>query len=387
MRSMAWSGISKASLTPASLAEDEGRFIPLPSGEGPRVREGIGKAGRREQSHGKRRTVFAKLSQGLCRKTFAAGTACFLASLSIAIHAADTYPQRAVRVIIPFPPGGAGDILGRMVTVRLTEAFGQQFINDNRPGGGQVIATELAARANPDGYTLFLASATHAINPSLLKKLPYDSVRDFSFITLVADSPLLCVATPGLGAGNLKELIAIAKSKPGRINYATSGPGTGGHLAVELIKYNAGIDMLHVPYKGAAPALTDVIGGQVQFMCTSPLAVLPHVKSGRLRAIAMTSSKRSRAAPEIPTVAEQGLAGYQASLWYQLLAPARTPEPVLQRVHGEVTRILKFPDFIEQLAAQGGEPLGSTPQEARRFTQAEIDRWSNLIRKMNISAQ
>ncbi len=315
--------------------------------------------------------------------------------LAITAHAADTastgsgqaYPQRAVRVLIPFPPAGAGDILGRMVTVRLTEAMGQQFINDNRPGGGQVIATELAARANPDGHTLFLASATHAINPALLKKLPYDSVKDFSFITLVADSPLLCVANPALGASNLKELIAIAKSKPGRINYATSGPGTGGHLAVELIKYNAGIDMVHVPYKGAGPALTDVIGGQVQVMCTSPLAVLPHAKSGRLRAIAMTSAKRSRAAPEIPTVAEQGFPGYQASLWYQMLAPAQTPAPVVQRLHAEITRILKLPDFIEQLAAQGGEPLGSTPQEARRFTQAETERWTTLIRKTNISAQ
>ncbi|HTD91847.1 MAG TPA: tripartite tricarboxylate transporter substrate-binding protein, partial [Burkholderiales bacterium] len=162
---------------------------------------------------------------------------------------------------------------------------------------------------------------------------------------------------------------------------------TGGHLAVELMKYNAGIDMVHVPYKGAGPALTDVIGGQVQFMCTSPLAVLPQVKGGRLRAIAMTSSKRSRAAPDIPTVAEQGLAGYQASLWYQMLAPANTPEAILKRLHTEILRVLKLPDFIEQLAAQGGEPTGSTPQEARRFTQAEIERWLNLIRKTNISAQ
>ena len=316
--------------------------------------------------------------------SLAAGLSALLALMA---HAAEPYPQRAVRVIIPFPPAGAGDILGRMVTARLTQVFDQQFINDNRPGGGQVIATELAARANPDGHTLFLASATHAINPALLKKLPYDSVKDFSFITLVADSPLLCVANPGLGANNLKELIAIAKAKPGRINYATSGPGTGGHLAIELLKFTVGIDLVHVPYKGAGPALTDVIGGQVQFMCTSPLAVLPLAKSGRLRAIAMTSAKRSRAAPDIPTVAEQGLAGYQASLWYQMLAPANTPAPVLQRLHTEITRVLKLPDFVEQLAAQGGEPLGSTPQEARRYTQVEIDRWTNLIRKTNIGAQ
>lgn len=316
-----------------------------------------------------------------------AALALFSLLTTIGTSAADTYPQRAVRVIIPFPPAGAGDILGRMLTARLTESMGQQFINDNRPGGGQVIATELAARANPDGHTLFLASATHAINPALLKKLPYDSVKDFSFITLVADSPLLCVAHPASGANNLKELIALAKSKPGRINYATSGPGTGGHLAVELIKYSAGIDMLHVPYKGAGPALTDVIGGQVQFMCTSPLAVLPHVKSGRLRAIAMTSAKRSRAALDIPTAAEQGLAGYQASLWYQLLAPAHTLDAIVKRLHAEVTRIVRLPDFVEQLAAQGGEPLGSTPGEARRYTQMEIERWANLIRKTNITAQ
>ncbi len=302
-------------------------------------------------------------------------------------RSAENYPQRPVRMIIPFPPAGAGDILGRMLSARLTETFGQQFVNDNRPGGGNVIASELTVRANPDGYTLFIASATHAINPALLKKLPYDSIKDFTFITLLADSPLLCVANPALGAANLKEFIAIAKSRPGKINYASSGPGTGGHLAVELIKFNAGIDMVHVPYKGAGPALTDVIAGQLQFMCTSPLAVLPLAKSGRLRAMAMTSAKRSRAAPEIPTVAEQGFPGYQASLWYQMLAPANLPESIVKRLNSEINRVLKLPDFVEQLAIQGGEPLGGTPQEARRYTQVEIERWLNLIKKTSISAQ
>ena len=302
-------------------------------------------------------------------------------------RSAENYPQRPVRMIIPFPPAGAGDILGRMLSARLTETFGQQFVNDNRPGGGNVIASELTVRANPDGYTLFIASATHAINPALLKKLPYDSIKDFTFITLLADSPLLCVANPALGAANLKEFIAIAKSRPGKINYASSGPGTGGHLAVELIKFNAGIDMVHVPYKGAGPALTDVIAGQLQFMCTSPLAVLPLAKSGRLRAMAMTSAKRSRAAPEIPTVAEQGFPGYQASLWYQMLAPANLPELIVKRLNSEINRVLKLPDFVEQLAIQGGEPLGGTPQEARRYTQVEIERWLNLIKKTSISAQ
>ncbi len=307
--------------------------------------------------------------------------------MPISAHAAETYPQRAVRMIIPFPPAGAGDILGRMLSARLTESMGQQFVNDNRPGGGNVIASELTVRANPDGYTLFIASATHAINPALLKKLPYDTIKDFTYITLLADSPLLCVASPTLGAANLKDVVAIAKSKPARISYASSGPGTGGHLAVELLKSLAAIDMVHVPYKGAGPAITDLISGQTQFMCTSPLAILPQVKAGRLRAMAMTSAKRSRAAPEIPTVAEQGFAGYQASLWYQMLAPAHTPEAIVKRLNTELNRVLKMPDFIEQLAVQGGEPMGSTPQEARRYTQVEIDRWMNLIRKTNIAPQ
>ena len=386
MRPNRLSGSSQASLIPGPSSGGRRVDSLSPSGR-VGVRDRVGDARRNVPRSEGCGPEFPKLFEVSIKKTCVAVIPCLLAIQAVGVHAADSYPQRAVRVIIPFPPAGAGDILGRMVSARLTQVFAQQFINDNRPGGGQVIATELAARANPDGHTLLLASATHAINPALLKKLPYDSVKDFSFITLLADSPLLCVANPGLGASNLKELIAIAKSKPGRINYATSGPGTGGHLAVELIKYNAGIDMVHVPYKGAGPALTDVIGGQVQIMCTSPLAVLPHAKSGRLRAIAMTSAKRSRAAPEIPTVAEQGFPGYQASLWYQMLAPANTPEPVLKRLHTEITRVLKLPEFVEQLAVQGGEPMGGTPAEARRYTQAEIERWLNLIQKTNISAQ
>ena len=320
------------------------------------------------------------------RKLFLLAAASIATTAPVA-HAADAYPQRAVRMIIPFPPAGAGDILGRMLSARLTESMGQQFVNDNRPGGGNVIASELTVRANPDGYTLFIASATHAINPALVKKLPYDTLKDFTYITLLADSPLLCVASPVLGAANLKDVLAIAKAKPAHISYASSGPGTGGHLAVELLKSLAAIDMVHVPYKGAGPAITDLISGQVQFMCTSPLAILPQVKAGRLRAIAMTGAKRTRAAPEIPTVAEQGFAGYQASLWYQMLAPANTPEAIVKRLNTELNRVLKLPDFIEQLAVQGGEPLGSTPQEARRYTQVEIERWLNLIRKTNIAPQ
>ena len=313
--------------------------------------------------------------------------ACLAGSLiSAPVSAAEVYPQRAVRLIIPYPPGGAGDIVGRMLSARLGEALGQQIVVDNRPGGGQLIATQLAAKAPPDGYTLFLASATHGINPGLLKTLPYDSIRDFAPITLVADSPLIFIAHPALAVSNIRELVAQAKSRPGRINYASSGPGTGGHLSVELLKWMTGIDLVHIPYKGAGPALTDLIGGQVQMMCTSPLPALPHVKSGRLVALAMTSRARSRAAPEIPTVAET-LPGYESTLWYALLAPAATPQAIVRRVHAETTKVLKSPEIAEQLAALGADPIGSSPQELAKFLQTEIARWTKLIQQANIRAE
>jgi tripartite-type tricarboxylate transporter receptor subunit TctC len=300
---------------------------------------------------------------------------------------AETYPQRSVRLIIPYPPGGAGDIVGRLLSAKLTEALGQQVVVDNRGGGGQIIATEITAKAPPDGYTLFLASATHSINPGLRRgKLPYDSIKDFAPITLVAESPLVFIAHPSLGVGNIKELVAAAKARPGRINYASSGPGTGGHLSVELLKFQTGIDLVHVPYKGAGPALIDLIGGQVQMMCTSPLPAMPHVKSGKLRALGMTSAKRSRAAPDLPTIAEQGLPGYESSLWYALVAPAATPSAIIKRVHADTVKILKSPEMAEQLMSQGAEPVGNSPQELSRFIKAEIDRWTRVITQANIRA-
>jgi tripartite-type tricarboxylate transporter receptor subunit TctC len=296
-----------------------------------------------------------------------------------------SYPQRAIRLIIPYPPGGAGDIVGRLLAPRLTEALGQQVVVDNRGGGGQIIATEMTAKAPPDGHTLFLSSATHSINPGLRRgKLPYDTLKDFAPITLVAESPLVFIAHPALGVGSIKELIAAARAKPGAINYASSGPGTGGHLSVELLKFMTGVDVVHVPYKGAGPALIDLVGGQVQMMCTSPLPAMPHVKAGRLKALAMTSRERSRAAPEVPTVAEQIGSNYESSLWYALLAPARTPQPIIRRVHAETVKILKLPDLSAQLLAQGAEPVGNSPQELSKFIAEEIRRWTAVIEQANI---
>jgi tripartite-type tricarboxylate transporter receptor subunit TctC len=298
--------------------------------------------------------------------------------------AADSYPQRAVRMIIPYPPGGAGDIVGRMLGTRLTEHLGQQVVIDNRGGGGQLIATQLAAKAEPDGYTLFLASATHGINPGLRKNLPYDTLKDFVPITLVAQSPLVFVAHPSINVTTIKELIALAKAKPGQLTYGSSGPGTGGHLSVELLKWMTGTDMVHVPYKGAGPALTDLIGGQLQIICTSPLPAMPHVKSGRLKALAMTSRARSRSYPDIPTVAET-LPGYESTLWYALLAPAGTPPAIVKRVHDETVKALKSPDMTEQLQQQGADPVGDTPAQLQQFIQSEIARWTKVIRAAHIT--
>lgn len=317
----------------------------------------------------------------------AAWLTCLLSAACVfQASAADVYPQRPVRLIIPYPPGGAGDFVGRLLGAKLTEALGQQVVNDNRPGGGQLIATQLAAQAQPDGYTLFLASATHGINPGLRKKLPYDSIKDFAPITLVASSPLIFVAHPSLNAGTIQELVAQAKARPGKINYGSSGPGTGGHLSVEMLKWMTGIDMVHVPYKGAGPALTDLLAGHIQLVCTSPLAALPHVRAGRLRGLAMTSRTRSHAAPDIPTVAESGVPGYESTLWYALLAPAGTPKAIIKRLHAETVRIIHSPDVTGKLRGLGADPIGSSPEELSKFLKTEIARWTQVIREAHISA-
>jgi tripartite-type tricarboxylate transporter receptor subunit TctC len=314
-----------------------------------------------------------------------ASTSAILATVPGAVLAAEArYPQRSVRMIVPYPPGGAGDIVGRMLSAKLTETLRQQVVVDNRGGGGQVIATQLAAIAPADGHTLFLASATHSVNAALRKNLPYDTLKDFVPITLVAQSPLVFAAHPSLGVGSIKELISTARAKPGRINYASSGPGTGGHMSVELLKSMTGIDLVHIPYKGAGPALTDVIGGQVQMMCTSPLAVMPHVKNGKLRAIAMTGSRRSSFAPDVPTVAET-LPGFETTLWYALLAPAGTPQIIVRRAYDDTVKIVRSKEFTLQLESQGAEPVGNSPQELQKFIQAEIAQWSRVAKEAKIT--
>ena len=303
---------------------------------------------------------------------------------AVSAQAAEQYPQRPVRLIIPYPPGGAGDIVGRMMGSGLSASFGEQVVADNRGGGGQIIATQIAANASPDGHTLFLASATHSINPALRSKLPYDTLKAFAPITLTAQSPLVFVAHASLKAGSIKELIAAAKAQPGRINYASSGPGTGGHMSVELLKSMTGINLVHIPYKGAGPALIDVVAGQVHMICTSPLPAMPHVKAGRLRALGMTSLERSPAYPDVPTVAET-IPGYQSTLWYALLAPAGTPPAILKRVHAAAVKTLGEARVRDQLLRLGATPVGNSPQQLQAFLGSEIDRWKKLVKQAGIS--
>ena len=294
------------------------------------------------------------------------------------------YPHKPIRLIIPYPPGGATDVIARTLAQKLTDSMGQSVVVDNRGGGGQVIGTDLAAKALPDGYTLIMVTITHSINPSLHKKLPYDSIRDFAPITLVAASPQILVAHPSLGVGSVKELLNLPKAKTGGINYASSGNGSGGHLAMELFKSMTGLNLVHVPYKGAGPALTDLVGGRVQLMFTSPLAALPHVKSGRLRALAMASRKRSQAAPELPTVAESGVPGFEASLWYGLLAPAGTPRGIVTRLHDVTVKALQLRDVVERLSSQGVEPIGGSPQELAAFLKSETAKWARVVKQAGI---
>lgn len=293
---------------------------------------------------------------------------------------------RPIRMIIPYPPGGAGDIVGRMFAPKLSEALEQTIVIDNKGGGGQMIATELAAKSPADGYTLFLASTTHGINPGLHKTLPYDTLNDFAPITMVASSPLMWVVHPSLGINHLKDLVNYASANPGKLNYGSAGPGSGGHLASELFKYMAKIDMVHTPYKGTGPALTDLLSNQIQVMCTSPLPLMPHIKAGKLKALAVTSAKRSNVMPELPTVAESGYPDYQASLWYALLVPAKTPLPMQEYIYQATMKTLKSnKELVNLFAEQGADIIASTPSDTQKFLREEIVRWTRAISNAKIS--
>ena len=311
--------------------------------------------------------------------------ACALAALAISAAHAEVYPAKPIRMIVAYPPGGGTDIVGRVVAQKLGEALGQAVVVENRGGASGNIGTELAARAAPDGYTILMGNvAPNAINVSLFKNLPFDPVADFAPVTLVASTPNILVVHPSTPARTVKEVIALAKAKPGTLNFASAGVGSSSHLAGELFRILAGADIVHVPYKGAGPAMVDVLSGQVQLYFATMPAAMPHVKSGKLAPVAVTSARRSPALPDIPTIAESGVSGYEASTWYGLLAPARTPGAAVARLHQGVVKILADAAVREKLADQGFEPVGDSPGEFAAYIKSEIAKWGKVIRDAGI---
>lgn len=299
--------------------------------------------------------------------------------------AAQEYPSKPIRLIVPYGAGGGSDFVGRLVGQKLSEQLGQQVLVENRPGAASLLGTELAARAAPDGYTLLLADSGFTINPAFYKNIKYDPVKDFDPITVVGETPYVLVVNPALPyAGSLKDFLAAARAQPGRINIGSAGSGSGTHLSGELLKLRAGIDLTHIPYKSAAAAVGDVVGGQIQATMSSPPAALPLVKAGKLRVLAAASAKRSSLMPEVPTFAEGGVDGVEVTNWYSVMTVGGTPKPVIRRLHDELMRAIASPELRERLNGGGLEPAPNTPEEFARMIAAELQRWKQVIRDAGV---
>jgi tripartite-type tricarboxylate transporter receptor subunit TctC len=316
------------------------------------------------------------------------GTTVAAASLCALPVVAQTYPSKPVRMIVPFPPGGGNDILGRVLAAKLTEQLGQQVIIDNRAGAGSIIGTEIGARAAPDGHTLlFSGTAGLSINPVLQKKLPYDPIKDFAPVSMVGTSPQMLAVHPTLPVRTVKDLIDLAKAKPGRLNFASAGIGTPTHLAGELFKHLAGVDIVHIPYKGGAPALTDVLAGQVSFFFNGIAAVLPFVKEGKIRGIAVTCAQRTAILPEMPTISEAGLPGYELVNWYAVVAPAATPHAIVTRLNREIETALAVAEVKRRFLELAADPQGSTPEQLAAYTRGELAKWSRVVKAAGIKPE
>ena len=292
---------------------------------------------------------------------------------------AQAYPSKSVRLVVPFAAGGSTDIVARTLAPRLTEMWGQTVVVDNRPGGSTVIGTEIVAKSPPDGHTLFVTPAPFTIVPSLMKRLPYDPQKDFEPVTLINTTPLVVVVHPGVPAKNIKEFIALAKSRPGTLNFASSGSGGSNHLAGELFNAMAGVKMVHIPYKGNAPALVDLLGGHVDAAFNGLTSAIPLIRGGKLRALGMTSLTRTGAMPEVPTLDEQGLKGFLAIAWNGLTAPARTPRDVINKINADVSKLVRTPELVERLKADGSEPAGYSVEQYQKFLRDETAKWAKVI--------
>ena len=297
------------------------------------------------------------------------------------------YPNKPIRLIIPFAPGGGTDIIGRLIGLDLTENLGQPVVIDNRGGSGGIVGTHLVAKADPDGYTVGLCSLGFAYAPALYAKLPYDSEKDLTPITQVATQPFVYTAHPSLGVNNMKELIALAKAKPGFIRYGSGGAGGASHLGTELLRNITGIELVHVPYKGTGPALSAAIGGEIQLQLIGMSSVVPHLKSGRLKLLAVSGAKRSPAAPDIPTVIESGIPGYVFDVWYGMLLPGRTPAAIVNKLNTEMNRALQNPSVAQRFAAAGLDVAGSSPEEFRKQIREEIVKWRKVVAAANIKVE
>jgi tripartite-type tricarboxylate transporter receptor subunit TctC len=315
---------------------------------------------------------------------FALGLAAF-ATAAFSQAPAD-YPDRPIRVIVPFGPGGGLDITTRLIGQKLTEKWGQNIVVDTRPGAATIIGTEIASRANPDGYTLLMITTTFAINPGLRAKLPYDPVKQFAPVTQLNSQPNVIVVSPSFSGKTIKDLIALAKAKPGELTFASPGAGSAPHLSAEMFQRQAGISMIHVPYKGIPPAVTDVLGGRVTMLFTTTLSATPHIKAGKLRAVALTSAKRQASMPDVPTVGET-LPGYRAEAFQGMVAPAGVPQAILGKLAAEVARIVHLPEVTLSFQRSGAEPVGSTPREFAAFLRAEMQKWSKVIKDAGIKPE
>jgi len=291
---------------------------------------------------------------------------------------AQPYPSKPIRLVVPFPAGALNDVIGRAVAQKISDAWGAQVVVDNRGGASTIIGSEIVARSAPDGYTLLLMSVAHTINPSVYARLPYDTRRDFAPVSLIAAAPFLLCVHPALPVRNVAELVALARAKPATLRYGSTGAGGSVHLMAEMLRSMAGVEFVHVPYKGLAPAVTDLIAGHIDMSFGSLSTMGPHIKAGRLRALGVTSARRSAAIPDLPTIAEQGYPGYEATLWWGLAAPAGAPQPVIEKLHAEIARIVRMPDVQERFAAVGVDLIGNTPRQFAEFLDTEIARMRKL---------
>jgi tripartite-type tricarboxylate transporter receptor subunit TctC len=308
-----------------------------------------------------------------------------LASVTLTAHA-QNYPSRPLRLVVPAPPGGGTDILGRMGAQKLAEALRQQVIVDNRAGASGMIGSEIVARADADGHTLLISFTTHVTNPSLYPKMPYDTVRDFAPVAMVGVIPSVLVLHPSIPSQSVKEFIAYAKDRPGKLIYGSAGSGSATHLSTVLFNAMTGTRMVHVPYKGSAPALTDLLAGQLNLMFGNMASAMPHVRGGKLRALAVTSAKRSAAAPELPTIAENGLPGYEATSWFALFVPARTPAAIVGKLNATVNALLQLPDVKERSLSLGADAMPMSPRELGAYVESEIVKWGKLIKASGATA-